>query len=535
MPIEVVVGTPLAQALQVQIQPKLAEVGWGSGDPSDTAMAEYIILMLVNGKTREEIASELSGELLGLVPGDPTVLDFSGWLFEQVETIHAQQEGRRAEDATVSQDDSATMEDVDMAAEAEGSNSELNASVSPPRRRTQGILTDFRPKGPKAMRNGGGAIRGGARDKRMLGQINRTLDRSHDSVLHRTRGNERINTHSRAPPSGPRMGVGRQPRGGGPTRTANIAHGLANMGGMPGLPGLPGPGLNGMAGGPWMPPGMPGQEVYAMLEQQTRMMHQMQQQMQQQQQMMMSRQGAGSYGQQRGGRPLADRVQHQHRNFRQGSNQQNQNGQPSNGSDSARAEGGADGVDMDMAGTKPNPEETVCRFNLSCTNKDCKFAHQSPAAPPGTAVDVTDVCTFGAACKNRKCVGRHPSPASRTAHQIEQDCKFWPNCTNARCPFKHPSAPPCRNGGDCKTPGCTFTHTKVMCKYNPCTNRFCTFNHEEGQRGVFKDKVWTADAHVSDRKFVDENAEEDNVFSGGPVEAMVEATVKDEEEEPIIG
>ena len=521
MPIEIALGTALAQALQAEIQPKLAEVGWGSGDPSDTAMSEYIILMLVNGKTQDEIARELSGELLDLDPGDPTVLDFSGWLFQQVEALHAQQNGARADETALSQDDSTTMEDVDMTAEAEGSASELNAFVASLPPVETGVLTNSRPKGPKAMRNGN-AVRGG-RDKRILGQINRTLDRSHDSVLHRTRGNERINTNARAPPSGPRGGVGRPPRGGA-SAARHLAHGLANMGAMPGLP-VPGMnGMNPMNGGPFFPPG---QEVYAMLEQQTRMMQQMQQQMQQQQ-MMMSRQGP--FDQQRDKRPLANRVQLQNRNFRQRPHQQN--GQASNGSESARMEGTAEGADADMSGSKPNPEETVCKFNLSCTNKDCKFAHQSPAAPPGTTVDVHDVCTFGSACKNRKCVARHPSPATRVAHQGEQDCKFWPNCTNPRCPFKHPSAPLCRNGGDCKIPGCTFTHTKVMCKYHPCTNRFCTFNHEDGQRGVFKDKVWTADGskeHVSDRKFVDENAEEDNVLPGRPDEEMTK------EEEPILG
>ena len=133
----------------------------------------------------------------------------------------------------------------------------------------------------------------------------------------------------------------------------------------------------------------------------------------------------------------------------------------------------------------PNPDETVCRFNLRCQNRDCKFAHQSPAAPPNTTVDLTDVCTFGAACKNRKCVGRHPSPANKAAHQSEQDCKFFPNCTNPHCTFKHPCKPACRNGGECKVPNCPFTHLKVACKFRPCTNRFCGFLHEEGQRGTF--------------------------------------------------
>ena len=163
---------------------------------------------------------------------------------------------------------------------------------------------------------------------------------------------------------------------------------------------------------------------------------------------------------------------------------------------------------------EPSPD-TICKFNLTCSKKDCPFAHQSPAAPPGTNIDVTDHCTFGAACKNRKCVARHPSPAQKITHQAEQDCKFFPNCTNPACPFRHPSMPVCRFGADCTKPGCKFTHVKTMCKFDPCMNPACGFKHVEGQkRGAFGDKVWVADGvkgkeHVSERKFVDEDAGEE--------------------------
>lgn len=158
-----------------------------------------------------------------------------------------------------------------------------------------------------------------------------------------------------------------------------------------------------------------------------------------------------------------------------------------------------------------NIADIVCRFNLACSKADCQFAHQSPAAPPGTTIDVKDPCPFGAACTNRKCVARHPSPATKTSHQAEQDCKYFPNCTNPACPFKHPTSPLCRNGADCTWPGCTFTHVQKACKFNPCLNQECPFKHVEGQkRGKFDDKVWSAagdkKGHVSERKFVDESA-----------------------------
>lgn len=87
MSLEITLDTPLTAALNAAIQPKLVEVGWSSGDGDDSALAEYIILMLVNGKTQDQIAAELSGDLLNLGPDDPGARDFSQWLFQQVEQL----------------------------------------------------------------------------------------------------------------------------------------------------------------------------------------------------------------------------------------------------------------------------------------------------------------------------------------------------------------------------------------------------------------------------------------------------------------
>ena len=90
MAVEVTLGTPLAEALSNVVQPKLVEVGWSTGGLDDSALAEYIILMLVNGKTQEQIAAELSNDLLNLGPDDSGAIDFSRWLFEQVEILNRQ-------------------------------------------------------------------------------------------------------------------------------------------------------------------------------------------------------------------------------------------------------------------------------------------------------------------------------------------------------------------------------------------------------------------------------------------------------------
>ncbi|KAK8918050.1 hypothetical protein H634G_00897 [Metarhizium anisopliae BRIP 53293] len=466
MSVEVSLNTPLADALDAAIKPKLIEVGWGTGSDDSASLSEYIVLMLVNGKSQDQIAADLSTDLLGLPADDPTVHDFSRWLFEQVGLLNAQLNGRHPPGGNAPEGASHDMAqggdmDTDMTV---NDVSELNA-----------------PTGPRSMRNGN--FRGG-RDKRMLGHMSKAMDRTGDNALHRVRGNgnERINTHGRVPPSGPRNAQGRMQRN---NRATNLQAGLAA-----------GPQSAG-----WMMNGQQPSEmdIMAMIEQQNQMMYQLSQQLM----------GGGGhnrgFGNQRRGKSLFDRVQHPHQ--RRG----NQHNQHTNADGSKEnAEGGED---VDMSGDKrnpPNPDDTVCKYNLHCTNRECKFAHQSPAAPPGVTVDVNDVCSFGAACKNRKCVGRHPSPATKLAHQSEQDCKFFPNCQNPRCPFRHPSMPLCRNGANCTTEGCKFTHVKTKCKFNPCMNPTCAFAHEEGQQGSFKDKVWTADSsneHVSERKFVAEGSQ----------------------------
>lgn len=490
MPVEVAINTPLADALSTAIQPKLIEVGWGSG-ADDSALAEYIILMLANGKTQDQIAAELSGDLLGLPADDPGVHNFSRWLFEQIDLLNAQLNGGQpagghAVEAS-SQDQLPGGEmDTDMNANEA---SELNA-----------------PTGPKSMRNG--TIRGN-RDKRMLGHMSKAMDRTADNALHRVRGNgnERINAHGRNPPSGPRNAQGRMQRN---VRATNVQAGLAA----------------GPQGAAWMMTGQqPNQmELMAMLEQQNQMMYQLSQQLMNGGNSS-NNNNNGGFGNQRRGKSLFDRVQDP--NKRRG----NHTHQASVDGPKKDTDEGAE--DVDMSGEKrelPSPEDTVCKYNLHCTNKECKFAHQSPAAPPGASVDTSDVCSFGAACKNRKCVGRHPSPATKLAHQSEQECKFFPNCQNPRCPFKHPSMPLCRNGAGCTTENCKFTHVTTKCRFKPCLNPSCNFAHDVGQQGGFKDKVWTADSaneHVSERKFVDEDAAEELVKPDG--EGMTDQEAPDAE------
>lgn len=334
---------------------------------------------------------------------------------------------------------------------------------------------------------GGRGNRGGGR---LVNQLNKAMDRN--DVLHKVRpqSGERINTHLRQPPKGPRGGMQSRP--------------FSNA-----IPSGPKVGLTNR--------GLPGPNQQFSHQQQAQLFNMLTQ--------IMGGQMTGVPGMvpppvnhnfrpnQGNSRSLADRI-----------NGRQQNGAfKSNGHRNHTDDG-----DISMEGVESSSKElgpdTVCKFNLKCTKSDCIFAHQSSAAPLGTTIDVTDTCTFGAACQNKKCVGRHPSPAQKKIHQAEQECKFFPNCTNPHCPFKHPNMPLCRNGADCKLEDCKFTHLQTPCRFNPCKNPTCPYKHDEGQQQAqvrtFADMTWTPDKakeHVSERKFVtnDDGQEEELIVPHG--------------------
>ena len=530
-------NTPLADALGNVVQPKLSEVGWSTGGLDDSALGEYIILMLVNGKTQEQIAAELSNDLLNLGPDDTGATDFAKWLFEQVDILHNQLNGGPATHVSQAQailsyqddgrlsggnsrhgDGRSTDADIGEAMEGvqEGTMYVDENDLETLRHR---LLTKLnRPTGPKSMRNGS---RPG--NTRLIGQLSKAMDRSSDSALHRVRpqqGTERINMHNRHPPKGPRNDQnrsGRMPPNGRPMGMPN--------GGMPNT-GVAGPLMQ-------MTPQQQ-MQLISMYEEQARMMSQIFSPQQQQMFMPGTAQpainpGFGNGGPppgQQTGRSLFERVegnpQRRHTSFSRGPQQNGGGFQPQPRQEPGITANGDISSSMEVESSQTNPTEpspeTACKFNLSCTKKDCPYAHQSPAAPSGTTIDVHDACPFGAACKNRKCVGRHPSPAQKIGHQSEQECKFFPHCTNHSCPFRHPTMPMCRNGADCKREGCMFTHIKTTCKFNPCLNAQCPYKHAEGQkRGVFGDKVWVADGseereYFSERKFVGEMTDEELVI-----------------------
>lgn len=536
MAVQVAMDTPLAEALGNVVQPKLSEVGWSTGEADDSALGEYIILMLVNGKTQDQIAAELSEDLLSLPPEDSGAVDFARWLFEQVETLNNQINGvaqqpqqpapqsQPSEGAGLSikgssaQDANGTISNADLPDLMDGiQDNAMWVMFGHKPVGNRALITAGRPTGPKSMRNN--SRPGGAR--RMMGHMSKAMDRSSDSALHRVRpqqGTERINTHNRQPPKGPRGDMSRNPRMPQVGRPNNPLHNASPM--------VSGP-LSQITPQQQM-------QLLAMYEEQARMMSQI---FSPQQFGMGMGQPAinpafgANPGQQPPGRSLFERVEgHPQKNggqfhrkpFPNGNNpivQEKLDINMANGYEGSNGDISSS-MEVESSQAEPSPE-TTCRFNLKCTKQDCPYAHQSPAAPPGTPIDVSDICSFGAACKNKKCVGRHPSPAQKVGYQTEQDCKFFPNCTNPTCPFRHPNMPMCKNGADCSREGCKYTHIKINCKFNPCLNAVCPYKHAEGQkRGKYGDKVWTADSkeeHVSERKFIDDDMAEEELVVPGTV------------------
>ena len=512
-----------AEALSTSVHNRIVQEGWTPED--DTALAEYIVMMLTNGKTQSQVATELAGELLQDAQGTE---EFSRWLFDQIGQGSSDQTAAPVETAT----EDAPMESVQTTEEIVAPASipaayENDMTETPPDNAYVHLVNpndatnNLRsPRGPRGSNNQRGG-RGGSRGSKE--------GRGSDGALHRVRGTDRIGSHNvRGAPKGPRNLQNRP----GMQKALNGV--LAAPGGPQGSMGQ-----NGMPN-PNMPFSPEQQMQYlAMMEQQARLMAQWND----------LQNGMNGSPQ---SRSLFDRVESgrgRGGTRGRGRGAAHQNGSR-NGSTAAieakpQAEGETDG-DAAMEGAEQTPAKnsdpaaTLCHWNLRCTNKECHFAHQSPVAPMNIPVDTSQVCGFGVTCKNVACTARHPSPALKQAHQAESECKFYPNCTRQNCPFKHPVQPLCSYGASCRNVSCKFTHLQTMCKFSPCTNARCAFRHAEGQNRSFADYTWTPESakakaaekqeemdHVSDRKFISEAGEEEELIKPEPTTA--EASIKEEE------
>lgn len=150
---------------------------------------------------------------------------------------------------------------------------------------------------------------------------------------------------------------------------------------------------------------------------------------------------------------------------------------------------------------------STCRWNVGCTNPMCPYSHASPAnagpgGDPNALVLSQQNCRYGAGCTNKDCTRSHVSPAvakisahnppptapsataTSTAGVLSMDtalpngagsrpCKFGIACTRADCFFSHP--PGRSNGGS----------GAVQCRFGlGCTRKECYYAHPPGQRAA---------------------------------------------------
>ncbi|KAK5695703.1 oxygen-dependent protoporphyrinogen oxidase [Elasticomyces elasticus] len=484
-------GSPLATAIQSAAQAKLIDNGWAP-EESDTTLSEYVTMMLVNGKDEQGVRSELGGELLGVGEEDEMVAAFVGWLFGEAQRISAAGSGGDAGGG----DEAMGLDDGEGAPVTTTTMEAQQSEVVGDEAMGEAGAVDGAPSGPKAMRdptqqqsptrsnNNSQPSRGGrGRGNRMLGQLNRNMDRNSstqpDDPLRRIKGaasgSGRIDGHANRQQNAPRG-----PRGGALANGVQRAMNGGRGGGRGGMGGMGGGGM-GMAG-------MGGMDMNGMPQEQQAMMMQMMEMQANMMATMMANGGSlpGSPGMPhqnsegggfpprggRGGRSMADRISG--RGGRGGA----RNGAVSHNGDGEGSTGGMD-IDRPLEPEKKPLFDTMCKFNLKCLNPDCGFAHQSPAnTRAGISLDMSDTCSYGPACQNTKCLSRHPSPALR-------------------------------NGG--------------AAAYG-APSGFAAGGKAEVRRGAFSDKVWTADG-------ADGSA---GIFSGGEGKSERFAELTKEEGEELI-
>ncbi|KAH9922064.1 uncharacterized protein B0H18DRAFT_1105731 [Fomitopsis serialis] len=511
------IGTERATALQTSIQDELTKRGYST--EADPVMAEYITIMIINNKTKEQISSELE-DLIG-TEFDPTFVD---WLFEEAakgapdaappapeaststqrrespphlaETVRKPPSGPRAGAPLYQQAISQAIPSTSPTAQKRLASAR---SPSPTGHANKSRRMDGPPTGPRAMQHGGGGPR--SLLDRMGPSRNGHAPFAQDDIQ------ARIDNITNGSPDANMMMMG----GGFP------------MGGMGGLD---------MAmGNPVM--------LQEMMMNQMALMTQM----------------AGAMGMINGGFPMQQGMGGDMGMFNGGMNgvQGQQAGGMDNGRGRGRGRGGPRGAGrgrggqpshnapMHAANGAPNgaqqapltpsapapavvaptpvqvapplaitpstsgsaqshsafvpPERpqspTLCKFGLKCTNALCRYSHPSPVATPESGVVLSnEACVNGKNCKDKDCIKAHVSPAvlNPNAEQLK------PSTYSSPAPpvtHSHPQSPTlCRYGAACTRPNCTFAHpsrapsnaASIPCKFGTaCTRANCPFQHPEGR------------------------------------------------------
>ena len=164
-----------------------------------------------------------------------------------------------------------------------------------------------------------------------------------------------------------------------------------------------------------------------------------------------------------------------------------------------------------LLAAKKKPVQTgivLCKFGTLCSNPMCPFGHPTPANEDAKVIDLM-WCPNNLTCEDPQCTKAHSSlskirevkpmtvkkvsaPPAMARPPVEkslEQCKYGIHCTNKRCKFRHAkSHVMCRDGANCTRIDCFFGHPiNEDCRFGvECKNAACLFRHPEGR--VLPDK-----------------------------------------------
>lgn len=522
MPFGLAISTERAKALESAIQDELIKRGY-SAEP-DPVMAEYITIMIINNKTRDQISSELE-DLIGSV----VERGFIDWLF--TEAAKGAPESELGPQTQTQPTDS---------------------QPSLPTTSLRQVPSDARRNPPSGPRNNAPLYQQAI--SQVIPNQSPTAQKRTASARSPSPSGQSPNKSRRTDlPSGPR--AMRDTRQSGPPGSRSLLERVGPRTASNGFPrgdnmqnNMPGPGdmdiQTAIAAG-FVPPGMNGMDMNALaaaqmgpnpLLLQEMMMNQMAMMAQMATSLGMMNPGQfGGFPMQAGaqdvamyggpggynGPPIAGGPSRGRGGGRGGYSGRGRGGAPSHlpAPESAPQEEHPPPIPQSIEAPAPHPapiviptptlpqsappnfavperpqSPTLCKFSLKCTNPHCRWSHPSPVATPESGVVLSnEACEQGKECKDKDCVKGHISPAAVNPALAEHQ-STTPTTASV-------SAPPygnvyCRYGAGCTRRGCTFQHPAsraklgnprpqtqaTLCRFGAgCTRATCPFQHPEGR------------------------------------------------------
>ncbi|KAK4055339.1 mRNA-binding protein nab2 [Microbotryomycetes sp. JL201] len=474
---DVVPGTPQAQKLQDAIQKQLAFLGWSTED--DSVMAEYVLVMIGNRKTPEQISTELSD----LIGGDFDS-SFVSWLFDEVDKHYP-----KAQPTAPAQQDQAQARsppnDARQQSNGGGNNSSnrnlFGAAVSGVKRDARDMEGSEQQNSNQRQRRDGPAGRGGMTNGN--GGSRSLLDRMGPRPQ---RGGRSL--------QGPPVGMPPQAF----DMISQAINAVRNGAHPSALAGIPFPALASHPLAGTLPPGVMQQAQAAAMAQAQAFAA-----MQNAWSMPFGANGPPPPGFNPQAAPFqpigAPGGPSGPRGLRAGPNTPGP--RPANGAPRPTATSSAPAA---VVLPKKPADEAICTYGVKCTKPQCQYSHPSPVATEESGLVLSsEACPKQLECDDKDCPKSHVSPAQKadstrekTSVNAKGETTFVPPPKPATAPVADPTSipgageRPCKFGGACTRPNCVFLHPwdsrgdpanaggKVPCYFGAnCTRPDCHYGH----------------------------------------------------------